>query len=251
MGVTKRALFLSQLAFRARRSLILGLALGLVVALGPVKIAQASLSTTIGVRIDQRRATVNGETVTLDTAPVIDTAAGRTFVPVRFIGENLGAYIGWDGGAQKVTYLSGETRISLWIGQRTAQVNGVEVPLDAAPYIDENNRTLVPVRFVSEQLGATVGWDGETRTVTIRAPWVGRVVTLQNDQYSPAHLTVAVGTRITWVNLDDTEHDVGGADFVSPTITLGQAYTFTFNSAGNFDYGCSFHPDMTGMIMVQ
>lgn len=213
--------------------------------------AEAAVSTTIKLTIDSPVASVNGQQVILDTAPVIDAAAGRTFVPVRFIGENLGAYIGWDGTARKVTYLGGDTRIDLWIGRKTALVNGREMTLDAAPYIDRNGRTLVPVRFVSEAMGASVAWDGATRTVTITAPWVGRVVLLQNEQYSPASLTVAPGTRITWVNLDNQRHDVVGDGWGSDTLQHEDFYAHTFDAPGSYDYGCSFHVDMTGVIIVE
>lgn len=49
----------------------------------------------------------------------------------------------------------------------TVNVNGENVKFDTKPFIDENNRTLIPVRFVTEKLGAQVGWDGDTRTVTV------------------------------------------------------------------------------------
>ncbi|HYF92985.1 MAG TPA: stalk domain-containing protein [Symbiobacteriaceae bacterium] len=212
--------------------------------------AQAAPATTIALTINQRQAVVNGDTVTLDTAPILDESAGRTFVPVRFIGETLGAYIGWNGDEQKVTYIAGDTRIDLWIGRRTAQVNGQEVTLDVAPFVDENSRTLVPVRFVSEQMGAAVGWDGPTQTVTVTAPWVGRLVVMHNRAFSPATLQIAAGTRVTWVNLDRSTHDVFGPDFESPGLGREQAYSHTFMQAGTFTYACSYHEDMAATIVV-
>jgi plastocyanin len=218
---------------------------------GHTPAAHASAATIVSLTLNRRQATVNGETVALDTAPVLDEAASRTFVPVRFIGESLGAYIGWDSETEAVTYLGGDTRIILRIGRKTAEVNGQEAALDAAPYIDENGRTLVPVRFVSEQMGAAVSWDGSTSTVTLTAPWVGRVILLQDYQFSPDTRTVAPGTRITWVNLDDEEHDVLGSDFESPVIAPGEAYSRTFSTAGIVHIGCSFHDGMTATITVQ
>ncbi|MBR5538353.1 MAG: copper amine oxidase N-terminal domain-containing protein, partial [Clostridia bacterium] len=54
------------------------------------------------------------------------------------------------------------------VGSATAKVDGEEVELDSPAYIDEgNNRTYLPVRFVAEALGATVGWDEATKTVTL------------------------------------------------------------------------------------
>lgn len=241
-------------AARRRRSLVpylVALLFGVSGTLVAAPVAHAVAATTIVLTINQRQALVNGDSVTVDTAPVLDTAAGRTFVPVRFIGETLGAYVGWNAGEQKVTYLVGETRINLWIGRKSAQVNGQTVPLDAAPYVDANARTLVPVRFVSEQMGASVGWDGPTQAITIAAPWVGRLVTIQNHAFTPATLEVAVGTRVTWVNLDDTTHDVSGSTLASPDLERGQAYAHTFSQAGVFDYGCTFHEEMSGTIQVR
>lgn len=213
--------------------------------------ASADPATTVVLTIGQQSAAVNGESVSLDTAPVIEPESGRTFVPVRFIGETLGAYVGWDGNAQKVTYLTGNTRIELFIGQTTANVNGSSVTLGAAPYIDANNRTVVPVRFVSEQMGASVGWDGDAQAVTITAPWAGKVVLLKDTMFSPLNLTVAVGTRITWVNLDPMVHNIAAPDFHSETLSRGQAYSHTFNKAGTFRYVCAFHPGMEATITVQ
>jgi plastocyanin len=241
----------SRLRARMRRQYLPYLVAAMLSVMVPIQNAQAAAGTTMVLTIDQQRATVNGQSINLDTAPVLDAASSRTFVPVRFIGETLGAYIGWDGDAQQVTYLTGDTRIVLSIGRKTAQVNGRDVTLDAAPYIDRNGRTLVPVRFVSEQLGASVTWNGATNAVTVSAPWVGRVVTIQDRKFSPATLTVSAGTRITWVNLDNTQHDVFNSSFESPALSRGQAFSYTVTTAGNMPYACSFHDEMTGTILVQ
>jgi plastocyanin len=213
--------------------------------------AMAGSTTTLVLTIDRSRAVLNGDAIGLDTAPVIDEGSGRSLVPVRFIGETLGAYVGWDGGAQKVTYLTGDARIELWVGQTTANVNGNSVTLDVAPYVDSNNRTLVPLRFVSEQFGAQVDWDPDARVATITAPWVGKVVVLQGSQFSPADLTITAGSRVTWVNLDTMVHNVWGSAFNSPTLSYLQAFSHRFDATGMFNYRCTIHPGMTGQITVQ
>jgi plastocyanin len=224
---------------------------GCLMALYGSGVAMASPTTTLVLTIDRSRALLNGDSVGLDTAPVIDEGSGRTLVPVRFIGDSLGAYVGWDGDAQKVTYLTGDTRIELWVGQTTAKVNGQSVDLDVAPYVDSNNRTLVPLRFVSQQFGAQVDWDPDARVATITAPWVGRVVVLKGTQFSPADLTITAGSRVTWVNLDPMVHNVWGSDFNSPTLSYLQAFSHRFDSTGMFHYRCTIHPGMTGQITVQ
>lgn len=90
----------------------------------------------------------------------------RTMVPMRKIFESLGSDIDWNESTKTVIANHGDFRISLNIGSDIADVNGKKVQLDVAPVI-ENDRTLVPLRFVSENLGADVKWDGSLRRVYI------------------------------------------------------------------------------------
>ena len=100
----------------------------------------------------------------LDVPPEI--VNGRTVVPLRFIGEQLGASFEWDGETRQITYTKDDTTILLWIGQNRAVVNGEELTLDVPPEII-NGRTVVPLRFIGEQLGASFEWEGTTQTITI------------------------------------------------------------------------------------
>ncbi len=84
---------------------------------------------------------------------------GRTIVPVRFISEKLGAEVKWDGETQTISIRGFGKDIQLYIGKQYAVVNGDTVTLDAAPVVSAGV-TRVPVRFVSETLGAIVKWDG-------------------------------------------------------------------------------------------
>ncbi|HYF95126.1 MAG TPA: stalk domain-containing protein [Symbiobacteriaceae bacterium] len=117
-------------------------------------------------KIDSTLVRTGGKTVTLDVAPFVQN--GRTLVPLRFIGEQLGATIGWDQAEQRVTYTKGSTVIQLWIGRQEALVDGQSFMLDVAPQV-VSGRTMVPVRFVAQALGATTEWNGETSEVTITA----------------------------------------------------------------------------------
>ena len=107
------------------------------------------------------------EQMTMDLAPFVDEN-NRTLVPLRFIGEQLGADIDWDGEERAVTYTKDETVIVLTIDSNVAMVNGEEVEMDSAPVIHaESERTVVPVRFVSEQMGYDVEWVEATRIIII------------------------------------------------------------------------------------
>ena len=121
-------------------------------------------ATEIKMTIGDMNGYVNGVAKPLDAAPII--RQNRTMLPVRFVAENLGAEVAWDGATSTATLTSGTTEIKITIGATTATVNGEEKPLDAPAFI-ENSRTYLPVRFVAEALGATVAWDGATSTATI------------------------------------------------------------------------------------
>jgi plastocyanin len=77
-------------------------------------------------------------------------------------------------------------------------------------------------------------------------------VTIDNFTFSPAELTVKVGTTVTWTNHDDIPHTIVSAGkFRSKTLDTDNSFTFTFTEAGDYKYFCSLHPHMTGMIKVE
>jgi hypothetical protein len=130
---------------------------------------QEKKQTVIVLQIGNSMFTVNGGSVTLDSPPVIMN--GRTLVPIRAIIEALGGTVGWDGTARKATVTLGSATIELWIGKNAARVNGANIPIDAAnaKVVPEiiNGRTMLPLRFVSENLGCSVVWADATKTITI------------------------------------------------------------------------------------
>ena len=106
----------------------------------------------------------NNTEIQMDTAPFIKDS--RTFVPVRFISENLGAKVSWNSDTREVKIESGDNVITLIIGNLTLVKNGTEIQMDTAPFI-KDSRTFVPVRFISENLGAKVSWNSDTREVIV------------------------------------------------------------------------------------
>jgi hypothetical protein len=107
---------------------------------------------------------VDGSPVYFDVAPVI--ANGRVLVPLRGVFERLGATVAWDPTSQTVLAQNGATSVSLRIGSPQAFVNGQPQVLDV-PAMLMGGRTLVPLRFISQALGAAVTWDAATSTVQI------------------------------------------------------------------------------------
>jgi hypothetical protein len=126
----------------------------------------------IELHIGSKTALVGGVKIALDAPAFIDAKTGRTFVPVRFIGESFGAKVTWNEALQKVWLQLGATPqhpailIELRIGRATALVNGKSAALEAPPRIVAG-RTLVPLRFVGEAFGAHVSWNATARTATI------------------------------------------------------------------------------------
>lgn len=108
---------------------------------------------------------VKGKKVPFDVEPFI-TPQGRTMVPLRAIVEALGADVEWDGRLQLVTVAKGDVTIVLPVGSLRATVNGSEVALDV-PAVIVGNRTMVPLRFLSESLGAQVGWFSQGQVVSV------------------------------------------------------------------------------------
>jgi len=101
-----------------------------------------------------------------DQKPFINEDS-RTMVPVRFVSESLGATVVWKAEDQTVTIRTQkEETVVLRIGIKTAEMTAGAVGLDTAPVI-VNARTMVPLRFVSECLGAKVVWDGNNRIISI------------------------------------------------------------------------------------
>ncbi len=107
---------------------------------------------------------INGKYLITDVEP--NMYADRLFVPLRAIFEALDSIVEWDEQTQKVTGKKGDKTVVMYIGSTNALVNGQEIKIDVAPML-VNNRTLVPIRFISESLGAKVDWNQETQTAFI------------------------------------------------------------------------------------
>jgi plastocyanin len=84
------------------------------------------------------------------------------------------------------------------------------------------------------------------------APAATNSVVIKNFAFSPAMITVAVGTTVTWSNSDQDRHTVtaSGGAFKSPTLNTGDTFRFTFTKAGRYEYLCTIHPFMTGTVVV-
>jgi hypothetical protein len=130
-----------------------------------IAVLRRHLFTEIQLTVGDPRGFVNGTEYALEAPPVL--MGGRTFVPIRFIGEQLGAQVEWVDTLKKVVYRKDGRVIELVLDQASAWVDGQETPLDAVPTVMEG-RMLVPLRWAGEQLGASVQWDAASQTIYIR-----------------------------------------------------------------------------------
>ncbi|MGE5543204.1 MAG: copper amine oxidase N-terminal domain-containing protein, partial [Bacillota bacterium] len=78
----------------------------------------------------------------------------------------LGAAVQWDPATRLVTIMEGDLIVTMTVGSPAARVNGTRKTMDTAPVI-QRDRTMVPLRYVGEFLGASVDWDGASRTVHV------------------------------------------------------------------------------------
>ncbi|WP_338555152.1 N-acetylmuramoyl-L-alanine amidase family protein [Paenibacillus sp. KS-LC4] len=93
----------------------------------------------------------------------------KVMVPIRIVSESLGYDVLWNKQAQTVTISKEDTHIEMTVGQKTAKINTETVFIDAPPVIKKGT-TLVPLRFVGEQMNLKVGWNNKTKTVTLTSP---------------------------------------------------------------------------------
>ncbi len=140
-------------------SLFLFLAVGLLMVCGS---ATAATPTVL----------LDGKPMDFKVSPMIEN--GNTLVPFRDIFEGLGAIVGWDQSTGTISATKDSTVVKLHMGDTRASKNGTEINMGVAPKI-VNDYTLVPLRFVSEALGARVGWYESSCLITIsRSDAVGK-----------------------------------------------------------------------------
>lgn len=148
---------------------------------------------------------VNGNVVSFDQPPI--ERGGRVYVPLRGVFERLGASVVY---ANRVINATGNGHnVNLRIGSSSATVDGRSVALDSPPFL-VGSRTLVPLRFVAQALGATVDYNGNTRVVSINGSGGASA-----SSGGSGGTTAATGVQLT--NLSPADGDVISAK--APTIS--------------------------------
>ena len=147
--------------------LLTGLVLGILAFALPALAAPTHKAAFV---IGQASYTVDGQNRTMDVAPF--TQDGRTYVPLRFVGNAVGVTddnIGWDNASQTATLTMDGVTAKFTVGSTVYAVNGQTKTMDVAPLVRQN-RVFLPARYVAEAFGYVVGWDTATQTVTVYPP---------------------------------------------------------------------------------
>ncbi len=110
--------------------------------------------------------TVGGKKATFEKGFPYIGANGKTLVPLDFFNRYVGANVNWNKETPKIYIRKDKTSIELEVGEPQAMINGKAIAL-AAPVVVEDGVAMVPVRVISEALGATVDWDATTQGVSI------------------------------------------------------------------------------------
>jgi plastocyanin len=104
---------------------------------------------------------------------------------------------------------------------------------------------LIALYFFSRSYYPAPAATPQTQTVS------GNTVSIESFAFNPKSLTVPVGTTVTWTNNDSANHRINSSSFNSPDLPKGSSFSYTFQTAGTFDYTCGVHPSMQGKVIVQ
>ena len=118
--------------------------------------------------IGQSSYTLNNVPVAMDVAPFLKN--DRTYLPIRYIANACGVpddNILWNADDASVVLIKGDRVVKLVIGSNVMLINGVPFTMDVAPEIVDPGRTMLPLRWAAQALGATVEWDAATQSVTV------------------------------------------------------------------------------------
>lgn len=183
--------------------------------------AAVAMSCTMASAEPSIHTTLDGRNLTFDQPPVMQE--GRVLVPLRGLFESLGADVLYNSATRNIKATAGSRTVELTLGERQAFIDGQQVYLDVAANTI-SGRTMVPLRFVSEALGAEVAWRPSTKTVAIAstgtpsagteqpAPEVSTSVAIESMTVSPQR-TLKPGDRLTVTMMGTTD---GRATFSIP-----------------------------------
>lgn len=183
---------------------------------------------------------INGQTtgVKMDAQPFIE--AGRTFVPVRFLGNALGVdndYIAWE--SPRATFKQpGFPVVELTVGRKEIKSNGQAKAMDTAPLL-KTSRTYLPARFVAEALGYQVEWDAKNSVVLCwpkgtEKPDIGIIIENIGNADIPAPGTTVINGYTIPLETDlEVDENLSGGCEISILMTVSKPMEQQFQDAYN------------------
>jgi len=181
-----------------------------MVAAGVATLALAGSGVGQAMAAPTAQVQLNGQPLATRVAPLVTN--GRTLVPMRDIFEALGASVQWNAATHDVMATRGAKKVWLQIGNKVALVNDKRVMLDQAAML-HNGSTMVPLRFVSESLGANVMWNDTQRIASIFTP------VRTGSETLPARTITVPANAIVRVKMDQA--------LSSATARVGDTFTAT------------------------
>jgi len=181
---------------------------------------------------------VNGDTVAFPDAQPYINEDNRTMVPVRFISQQLGGEVSWDEAAQTVNIKYYQLAISIPIGDKYAYLAGKKIELDTSAVI-KDNRTMVPLRFVSEALGAKVLYNSTYSSVRISNRYDFSDVLERNGQYKSAP-SLTIDRQKKYAAVVETNRGTFTLELFADRAPLA-VNNFVFLAKEGFYNGVKFH----------
>ncbi|MEK3781244.1 N-acetylmuramoyl-L-alanine amidase family protein [Paenibacillus sp. FSL R5-0810] len=112
---------------------------------------------------------LDGQQLNLSSGVKVDNIKGNVMIPIRVVSENLGFDVRWDKSSRSVTVSSSDKSVRMVVGNAQAELDGELVDLNLPPVLS-GDTTLVPLRFVSQQMGLDVKWDNAAKAVYLTSP---------------------------------------------------------------------------------
>ena len=154
-------------------------------------VGQAATATT------QTKIILDGQELVLPSDVEVVNMNKNVMIPIRVVAENLKFNVKWDQKSQNVSIEQNAKVLSLNVGKKEARVQNEKVTLNTAPQLIKNT-VVVPLRFVSEEMGLSVSWNNKEKIVGLKSTELPPVA-----EPSPAPTVPDVGNNVVWSKVND------------------------------------------------
>ena len=178
-----------------------------------------SMCTNISAHMEVK-VTLDGNEIYFPNAKPFVDERDRFLLPIRFVSEAIGALVDWENESRTAVIKQGNDEIHYTVYQPMAYLNGEMMVMDTYGIL-KDERTLVPIRFISELLGCTVVWDENTSTVVITSP--KDVLDFPEPEISVNYPKSPSDKRLLWIDIDNyRDYERSGSyefkiEFLNPT----------------------------------